>query len=101
MGNLSSWLRSLTTHWTVLPLDHYAALDVAQNATEAEIHAAFESMQSRVTSSVWTRVIGFVCGRSLPRLRRARDELCDARERRGYDQYLDRMRAMYRYPPQG
>lgn len=101
MGNLLSSLKSLTTCWTVLPLGHYTALEVDQNATEEEIHVAFETMQARVTASAWARVVGFVCGRSPPRLRRARDELCDARERRGYDQYLDRLRTMYRYPPQG
>lgn len=100
MGTALSWLKSQAAGWTVLPVDHYTALDLDQHASEAEIQVAFEAMQARVTASVWARVIGFVCGRSPMRLRRARDELCDPLQRQGYDLYLDRLRAMYRYPPQ-
>jgi hypothetical protein len=101
MGTALTWLKRQTADWTVLPVDHYTALDINQHASEAEIRVAYEAMQARVTASVWASVMGFVCGRSPTRLRQARDELCDPLQRKGYDEYLDGLRAMYRYPPQG
>lgn len=101
MGAALSWLKSQAAGWTVLPVDHYTALGLDPDASEANIQAAYEATLARVTASRWARVIGFVCGQSPTRLRRARDELCDPLLRPAYDAYLDRLRVGCRYPPQG
>ncbi|WP_342132010.1 hypothetical protein [Hydrogenophaga sp. OTU3427] len=93
-------LRGWVAGWTVLPVDHYTALGLDPQASEAEIQAACEATLARVTASGWARVLGFVCGQSPTRLRRARDELCDPLLRPGYDRHLAMLRVLFRYPPQ-
>jgi hypothetical protein len=91
-----SWL----SEGTVLPVDYYTALNLDQDACEADIHAAYDVTLALVTASPWARFVGFVCGRSPARLQCARDELCDPLQRSNYDKHLDLQRALFKYPPQ-
>ncbi len=85
--------------FTLLPLDHYTALGIAQDAPASEIRAAYAIAVAEVSATRYSRVMGPLFGRSPARLNRACAELLDPLNRRDYDKYLDDLRVRFANPP--
>lgn len=86
--------------FSLIPLDHYTVLCIAQHATSEEVEAAYASALAQVSATRFSRLAGSFFGRSLHRLEVARTELLDPDIRKEYDQYLENLRIWFSYPPQ-
>ena len=99
MKSLLNAIRTRSAMFTLLPVDHYTALGIALDATNAEIEIAYQIAVDQVTRTRLSLIVGVLCGRSPARLQVACLELLDPASRRNYDEHLRLLRAMFIYPP--
>ena len=99
MKSLINAMRTRSAMFTLLPLDHYTALAIGPDATNAEIEIAYQIAVDQVTRTRVSRIVGVLCGRSPARLQLARLELLDPASRRNYDAHLRQVRSVFTYPP--
>jgi hypothetical protein len=86
--------------FSLIPLDHYTALHIAQDATSEEVETAYAFAVIQVSATRISRLVGLLFGRSLLRLDAARAELLDSAKRKEYDKYLKNLRIWLSNPPQ-
>lgn len=78
--------------FSVIYLDHYTALGINEEATPAEIEAAFNQALKRFTEKHIGTFVASILGRSMERLQLAHAELLDPERRQKYDSYLSKCR---------
>lgn len=86
--------------FSLIPLDHYTVLRIAQDATPEEVEKAYAHAMTQVSATLFSRLVGSLFGRSISRLEVARNELLNTAARREYDEYLKNLRIWFTYPPQ-
>lgn len=86
--------------FSLIPLDHYTALRIAQDAMSEEVETAYVRAVNQVSATRFSRLAGLLFGRSLPRLAVARAELLNPAKRKAYDEYLENLCNWLSCPPQ-
>lgn len=80
--------------------DHYRALGIPPDASNADIERAYGAALSEGTGGRGARVRAWLCGRSPRQLAHARAELLDPARRRAHDEQLEALRIRFSNPPQ-
>lgn len=65
MKSLLNAIRTRFAMFTLLPLDHYTALGIGQDATNAEIEIAYQIAVDQVTRHRLSRIVGAIGARAL------------------------------------
>lgn len=99
MQQLVKKIQKSITLMAIIPLDHYTLLGISPQASEADIIAAHEKIVANASNAWAHKVLAALCGQSMARLDRAREELLNPLVRAEYDQYLRTMRVFYANPP--